>query len=81
MFNYKCVYQVIFEEDMNNWIVFINNVLQSVMEGRVFQEKVIFMGVVDGFFKWDIGFIFIGKFYFFGYGMYYYLSSSSGMFV
>lgn len=37
--NYKRVYQATSEDDMNSWIVSINNALQSAVEGRGFQEK------------------------------------------
>lgn len=36
--NFKRVYQATSEEDMNSWIVSINNALQSAMEGRGVQE-------------------------------------------
>ncbi|KAF4505202.1 hypothetical protein G6O67_007177 [Ophiocordyceps sinensis] len=37
--SFKRVYQATSEEDMNSWIVSINNALQSAMEGRAVQEK------------------------------------------
>lgn len=37
--NYKRVYQATSEEDMANWIVSINNALQSAVEGRPFSDK------------------------------------------
>ncbi|KAF4467085.1 hypothetical protein FALBO_6038 [Fusarium albosuccineum] len=37
--NFKRVYQATSEEDMNSWILAINNALQSAMEGRSYQGK------------------------------------------
>ncbi|KAH7162777.1 hypothetical protein B0J13DRAFT_19132 [Dactylonectria estremocensis] len=37
--NFKRVYQATSEEDMNSWILSINNALQSAMEGRAYQGK------------------------------------------
>ncbi|TEA15099.1 Protein csx2 [Colletotrichum sidae] len=37
--HYKRVYQATSEEDMNNWILAINNALQSAVEGRVARDK------------------------------------------
>ena len=59
--NYKRVYQATSEDDMNNWIVSINNALQSAMEGRAFHEKTAAAEPADGVFKRDIGSILTGK--------------------
>lgn len=37
--NFKRVYQATSEEDMNSWIMSINNALQSAVEGRGLREK------------------------------------------
>ncbi|KAI9166999.1 Eukaryotic translation initiation factor 3 subunit M [Paramyrothecium foliicola] len=60
--NYKRVYQATSEEDMNSWIVAINNALQSAMEGRPFSQKPD-DGKATGetFGKRDIGSILTGK--------------------
>ncbi|KAL3964235.1 hypothetical protein ACCO45_001239 [Purpureocillium lilacinum] len=60
--NYKRVYQATSEEDMNSWIVSINNALQSAMEGRALQDK----GTPgkshgDSSIKRDIGSVLTGK--------------------
>lgn len=36
---FKRVYQATSEEDMNSWIMAINNALQSAVEGRAFRDK------------------------------------------
>jgi len=36
---FKRVYQATSEEDMNSWIMSINNALQSAVEGRAFRDK------------------------------------------
>lgn len=77
--NYKRVYQATSEEDMNNWIVSINNALQSAMEGRAFQEKATPTGAADGSLKRDIGSILTGKSHSLGHGTHHHSSSSSGM--
>ncbi|KAH7328769.1 hypothetical protein B0I35DRAFT_486785 [Stachybotrys elegans] len=60
--NYKRVYQATSEEDMNNWILSINNALQSAMEGRVYQEQPSQAKVVgDGSITRDIGSVLTGK--------------------
>lgn len=77
--NYKRVYQATSEEDMNNWIVSINNALQSAMEGRAFHEKTAPSGAADGSLKRDIGSILTGKSNSLGHGAHHHSSSSSGM--
>ena len=58
----KRVYQATSEEDMNNWIVSINNALQSAMEGRGVPDKPSdSKGRGDSSFKRDIGSVFTGK--------------------
>src|SRR5512140_3368910 len=37
--HFKRVYQATSEEDMNSWIMSINNALQSAVEGRAFKDK------------------------------------------
>ena len=59
--NSKRVYQATSEEDMNSWIVSINNALQSAMEGRAYPEKGAITGTSDGPLKKDIGSILTGK--------------------
>lgn len=60
--NYKRVYQATSEEDMNSWIVAINNALQSAMEGRAFKDKPDDARTTgESFSKRDIGSILTGK--------------------
>jgi Arf-GAP/SH3 domain/ANK repeat/PH domain-containing protein len=60
--NYKRVYQATSEEDMNSWIVAINNALQSAMEGRPFRDKPEDVrSTGETFSKRDIGSILTGK--------------------
>lgn len=60
--NFKRVYQATSEEDMNSWIISINNALQSAMEGRAVQEKVgSSKGSGESSVKRDIGSILTGK--------------------
>ncbi|POR32635.1 Protein csx2 [Tolypocladium paradoxum] len=60
--NFKRVYQATSEDDMNSWIVSINNALQSAMEGRAVQERVgSSRGAGDSSIKRDIGSILTGK--------------------
>ncbi|KFA60585.1 hypothetical protein S40285_08672 [Stachybotrys chlorohalonatus IBT 40285] len=60
--SFKRVYQATSEEDMNNWIVSINNALQSAMEGRAYQEKPSSAkGTADNSMGRDIGSILTGK--------------------
>lgn len=60
--NFKRVYQATSEEDMNSWILSINNALQSAMEGRAIQDKA---GAArspgEASMKRDIGSILTGK--------------------
>ena len=37
--HFKRVYQATSDEDMNNWILSINNALQSAVEGRGLRDK------------------------------------------
>ncbi|KND95202.1 Protein csx2 [Tolypocladium ophioglossoides CBS 100239] len=60
--NFKRVYQATSEDDMNSWIVSINNALQSAMEGRAVQERVgSSRDAGDSSIKRDIGSILTGK--------------------
>lgn len=60
--SFKRVYQATSEEDMNNWIVSINNALQSAMEGRGVQEKpASSRGRGESSLKRDIGSVLTGK--------------------
>lgn len=60
--NFKRVYQATSEDDMNNWIVSINNALQSAMEGRGVPEKPSSSkGRGESSFKRDIGSVLTGK--------------------
>ena len=64
--NFKRVYQATSEEDMNSWIVSINNALQSAMEGRPYPERSSSTSKStrsygDSSFKRDIGSILTGK--------------------
>ncbi|KAH8175779.1 putative GTPase activating protein for Arf [Sarocladium implicatum] len=77
--NYKRVYQATSEDDMNNWIVSINNALQSAMEGRAFHEKNASAEPANGSFKRDIGSILTGKSQSLSHGGHHHSSSSSGM--
>ncbi|KAF7535903.1 hypothetical protein G7Z17_g13132 [Cylindrodendrum hubeiense] len=58
--NFKRVYQATSEEDMNSWILFINNALQSAMEGRAYQGKPTSSNG-DSSLKRDIGSVLTGK--------------------
>ncbi|KAK4105545.1 ArfGap-domain-containing protein [Parathielavia hyrcaniae] len=59
---YKRVYQATSEEDMNNWIMAINNALQSAVEGRSFKDKPPATAHADmGFNGMDIGSMLVGK--------------------
>ena len=60
--NFKRVYQATSEDDMNNWILSINNALQSAMEGRGVPEKVGgSRGGSESSLKRDIGSVLTGK--------------------
>ncbi|KAF6813934.1 PH domain-containing protein [Colletotrichum sojae] len=59
---YKRVYQATSEEDMNSWILAINNALQSAVEGRVARDKSGAGSTSDlGSIRKDIGSILTGK--------------------
>ncbi|KAM7222118.1 hypothetical protein V8F06_002390 [Rhypophila decipiens] len=58
---FKRVYQATSEEDMNSWIMSINNALQSAVEGRAFKDKPAPSPADSGFNKRDIGSILTGK--------------------
>ena len=60
--NYKRVYQATSEEDMNSWIMSINNALQSAMEGRGIPEKpTTAKSTSESSLRKDIGSILTGK--------------------
>lgn len=60
--NSKRVYQATSEDDMNNWILSINNALQSAMEGRGVSEKLGgSQGGSESSLKRDIGSVLTGK--------------------
>ncbi|ODA82967.1 hypothetical protein RJ55_01476 [Drechmeria coniospora] len=60
--SFKRVYQATSEEDMNSWIVSINNALQSAMEGRAPQDRAApAKKSGDSSIKRDIGSILTGK--------------------
>ena len=81
--NFKRVYQATSEEDMNSWIVSINNALQSAMEGRAIPERVgSSRGAGDSSIKRDIGSILTGKTQSLGHsahGPHHHSSSNSGI--
>ncbi|KAH6853819.1 hypothetical protein B0I37DRAFT_16283 [Chaetomium sp. MPI-CAGE-AT-0009] len=58
---YKRVYQATSEEDMNSWIMAINNALQSAVEGRTFKDKPSTAHADLGFNGVDIGSMLVGK--------------------
>ncbi|OLN88662.1 putative ribosylation factor GTPase-activating protein cnt6 [Colletotrichum chlorophyti] len=60
---FKRVYQATSEEDMNSWIMSINNALQSAVEGRVMRDKASPASTPSesGSIKRDIGSILTGK--------------------
>lgn len=58
---FKRVYQATSEEDMNSWIMAINNALQSAVEGRTFKEKPSTAHGDTGFSGMDIGSMLLGK--------------------
>lgn len=81
--NFKRVYQATSEEDMNSWIVSINNALQSAMEGRTVPERAgSSRGAGDSSIKRDIGSILTGKTQSLGHsahGPHHHSSSNSGV--
>lgn len=61
---FKRVYQATSEEDMNSWIMAINNALQSAVEGRGLKDKLALAPTNSndsGSFRRDIGSILTGK--------------------
>ena len=59
---FKRVYQATSEEDMNSWIMSINNALQSAVEGRAFRDHKPTSTTGDsGFSGMDIGSMLTGK--------------------
>lgn len=58
---FKRVYQATSEEDMNSWIMAINNALQSAVEGRAFKEKPATSHGDVSFNRMDIGSVLMGK--------------------
>lgn len=58
---FKRVYQATSEEDMNSWIMAINNALQSAVEGRSFKDKPPTAPGDTGLNGVDIGSVLIGK--------------------
>lgn len=77
----KRVYQATSEEDMNNWIVSINNALQSAMEGRGVSgaPRSSKNNTSESSFRKDIGSILTGKSQSLSHGHHQHSSSSSGM--
>lgn len=59
--HYKRVYQATSGDDMNSWILSINNALQSAVEGRGLKEKPTSPGESTTSLKRDIGSILTGK--------------------
>lgn len=60
--HYKRVYQATSDEDMNSWILAINNALQSAVEGRGMKDKPsTASSTSSSSFKRDIGSILTGK--------------------
>ena len=78
--NYKRTYQATSEDDMNSWIVSINNALQSAMEGGVQYHKPS-TSQGDTSMKRDIGSVLTGKTQSLGHSAHqpHYTSSGSGM--
>ncbi|KAF9879251.1 PH domain-containing protein [Colletotrichum karsti] len=58
---YKRVYQATSEEDMNSWILAINNALQSAVEGRIARDRSGPGNSDTGSIRKDIGSILTGK--------------------
>ncbi|KAM5351679.1 hypothetical protein ACJ41O_004402 [Fusarium nematophilum] len=75
--NFKRVYQATSEEDMNSWILAINNALQSAMEGRSYHGKPTSSNG-DSSLKRDIGSVLTGKTQSLSHGNHH-SSSSSGV--
>lgn len=59
--HFKRVYQATSEEDMNNWIMSINNALQSAVEGRAYKERPVQSPGEPGLNGVDIGSMLTGK--------------------
>ncbi|KAH6606571.1 hypothetical protein Trco_005724 [Trichoderma cornu-damae] len=59
--NFKRVYQATSEEDMNSWILSINNALQSAVEGRAYREQQAASRGSDSSLNRDIGSVLTGK--------------------
>ncbi|KAK4659171.1 GTPase activating protein [Podospora pseudocomata] len=60
--HFKRVYQATSEEDMNSWIMAINNALQSAVEGRSFKDRPPSTAPGDSSFSgMDFGSMFVGK--------------------
>ncbi|EGR50234.1 uncharacterized protein TRIREDRAFT_76543 [Trichoderma reesei QM6a] len=59
--NFKRVYQATSEEDMNSWILSINNALQSAVEGRAYPGRQGTSRDSDSSLKRDIGSVLTGK--------------------
>ncbi|KAH0499380.1 hypothetical protein TgHK011_006581 [Trichoderma gracile] len=59
--NFKRVYQATSEEDMNSWILSINNALQSAVEGRAYPGRQGASRDSDSSLKRDIGSVLTGK--------------------
>ncbi|KAL6811322.1 hypothetical protein GGI42DRAFT_340058 [Trichoderma sp. SZMC 28013] len=59
--NFKRVYQATSEEDMNSWILSINNALQSAVEGRSYRDRQATSRGSDSSLKRDIGSVLTGK--------------------
>lgn len=59
--NFKRVYQATSEEDMNSWILSINNALQSAVEGRAYRERTAASRGSDHSINRDIGSVLTGK--------------------
>ncbi|KKZ67152.1 hypothetical protein EMCG_01114 [[Emmonsia] crescens] len=58
---YKRIYQATSEEDMNAWIIAINNALQSAVEGRSLPPAALQQPMPDGASHRDIGSVLTGK--------------------
>jgi Arf-GAP/SH3 domain/ANK repeat/PH domain-containing protein len=59
--NFKRVYQATSEEDMNSWILSINNALQSAVEGRAYRDRQATSRGSDNSINRDIGSVLTGK--------------------
>ncbi|EER36759.1 ARF GTPase activator [Histoplasma capsulatum var. duboisii H88] len=58
---YKRIYQATSEEDMNAWIIAINNALQSAVEGRSLPPVTLQQPITDGAIRRGIGSVLAGK--------------------